>query len=235
MKLILLSCTATALTFLPSCTESDASAAASAERPPENGAQFKKGEGLSLTDGMTRSIGLETTEVTEEKISGRIPLTLRPLAGTSDAEGWLAAGPAVKVQAGAVVEISGSPGLKGTITSIQRPAFSALGEYEVVVTFDPPMAANTEAAASILLPETESVATIPRSALLKTAEGHFVYTTNGKFYVRTPVKTGAMNDEHVEITGGLYAGDEVVSKAVQSLWMAELQVLRGGKACTCGH
>ena len=58
---------------------------------------------------------------------------------------------------------------------------------------------------------------------------------NGKFFVRTPVTAGAMNDDHVEITEGLYAGDEVVTTPVMSLWMAELQVLRGGKACTCGH
>lgn len=72
-------------------------------------------------------------------------------------------------------------------------------------------------------------------ALLKTAEGSFVYTVNGSFYVRSPVKTGAANNKFVEITDGLYSGDEIVTTPVISLWMAELQVLRGGKACTCGH
>jgi multidrug efflux pump subunit AcrA (membrane-fusion protein) len=79
------------------------------------------------------------------------------------------------------------------------------------------------------------VPSIPRSALLKTAEGTFAYTVNGKFYLRTPVKVGAMNEHVVEITDGLYAGDEIIASPVMSLWMAELQVLRGGKACTCGH
>ena len=58
---------------------------------------------------------------------------------------------------------------------------------------------------------------------------------NGKFYLRTAVKVGAMNEQAVEITDGLYSGDEIVASPVMSLWMAELQVLRGGKACTCGH
>jgi multidrug efflux pump subunit AcrA (membrane-fusion protein) len=58
---------------------------------------------------------------------------------------------------------------------------------------------------------------------------------NGFYYVRTPVKVGASGGEHVEITDGLYAGDEIVVSPVMSLWLAELQVLRGGKACTCGH
>ena len=44
-----------------------------------------------------------------------------------------------------------------------------------------------------------------------------------------------MDEDHVEIKDGLYSGDVVVTKAVKSLWMAELQVLRGGKACSCGH
>jgi hypothetical protein len=44
-----------------------------------------------------------------------------------------------------------------------------------------------------------------------------------------------MNNELVEITDGLYAGDQIVTSPVNDLWMAELQILRGGKACTCGH
>ena len=85
------------------------------------------------------------------------------------------------------------------------------------------------------IPTAGSVTTVPASALLKTAEGSFVYTVNGQFYVRTPVKTGLANDKLVEITDGLYSGDQIVTTPVMSLWMAELQVLRGGKACTCGH
>jgi multidrug efflux pump subunit AcrA (membrane-fusion protein) len=76
---------------------------------------------------------------------------------------------------------------------------------------------------------------IPRVSLLKTAEGSFVYAVNGERFVRTPVKVGAENSERVEITDGLYSGDQIVSNGVMPLWLAELQVLRGGKACTCGH
>jgi hypothetical protein len=39
----------------------------------------------------------------------------------------------------------------------------------------------------------------------------------------------------VQITDGLYAGDQVVVQPVMSLWLAELQSLRGGKACADGH
>lgn len=74
---------------------------------------------------------------------------------------------------------------------------------------------------------------IPRSALLTTVEGHFVFAGNGDFYLRTPVKLGSQSANGIVITDGLYAGDEVVSAAVMSLWLTELQYLRGGKACAC--
>ena len=233
MKLILLSLSVFVLAVLPSCTESEASAAT--ERPPENGAQFKKGEGLSLTEEMARSIGLQTADVEEQKITPRLKFTLQPRAGTNEAIGWLTASEAEKIQPGEVVEISGSPVSTGKVRSIAKHALSALVDFEVTVTADTEMEGTKEVEASVILPETEAAASIPRSALLSTAEGHFVYATNGKFYVRTPVKVGVTNDDHVEVTEGLYAGDVVVTAGVNSLWMAELQVLRGGKACTCGH
>ncbi len=234
MKLILLSLSALALAVLPSCTESEASAAAT-ERPPENGAQFKKGEGLSLTDEMAKSIGLQTADVEEQKIASRLKFTLQPRPGTNDATGWITASLAEKIQPGQVVEFSGTPGTKGKVSDITKHALSGLVDFEITVTTDTALEDTKEVEASVVLPETEAAASIPRSALLSTAEGHFVYATNGKFYVRTPIKVGATNDDHAEVTEGLYAGDVVVTAGVSSLWMAELQVLRGGKACTCGH
>lgn len=235
MKLLLLSLSALVLAVLPSCTESEASAAAATERPPENGAQFKKGEGLSLTDEMAKSIGLQIADVEEQKIASRLKFTLQPRAGTKEATGWVTASQAEKIQSGQVVEFSGNPGIKGKVSDIAKHALSGLVECEITVTTDTTMEDAKEVEAFVVLPETEAAASIPRSALLSTAEGHFVYAKNGRFFFRMGVTVGAMNDDHVEITEGLYAGDAVVTTPVMSLWMAELQVLRGGKACTCGH
>lgn len=234
MKLILLSLSALALAVLPSCTESEASTT-STERPPENGAQFKKGEGLTLTDEMAKSIGLQTADVDEQKIASRVKFTLQPRSGTNEATGWLTSSYAEKIQQGGLVEISGNPGTRGKISNIAKPALSGLVDYEITVTTDSVIETAKEVEGFVVLPETEAAASVPRNALLATAEGHFVYATNGKFYVRTPIKVGAMNDDHVEVIEGLYAGDTVVTAGVKALWMAELQVLRGGKACTCGH
>jgi hypothetical protein len=184
---------------------------------------------------MARSIGLKTADVENQKIAARVPLTLRPLLGGKEANGWLTAAQAEKIQPGANVLLSGPVNSKGTVQSIEKSAFTELGDFEVKVSSDTPLPEGSEIQSAILLDETEAAASIPSSALLSTVEGYFVYAKNGKFFFRMGVMVGAMNDDHVEITEGLYAGDEVVTTPVMSLWMAELQVLRGGKACTCGH
>lgn len=81
----------------------------------------------------------------------------------------------------------------------------------------------------------KKVVSVPREALLKTVEGHFVYTVSGERLVRTAVKIGAINESFVEITDGLYSGDQVAVQPVMTLWLAEMQALRGGKACADGH
>jgi hypothetical protein len=158
-----------------------------------------------------------------------------PVPGTNEATGWLNASQVEKIQPGATVQISGQPGITARIKSIEKDKTSALSESEVVVVTENPLKGGSEVEAAVVLPETEEAASIPRSALFSTAEGSFAYAKNGNFFVRTPVTTGAMDEDHVEIKDGLYSGDVVVTKAVKSLWMAELQVLRGGKACSCGH
>lgn len=224
-------------TLTTSCIKADAAAATKHEAAPENGAQFKKGEGLSLTDEMKKAIALQIADVGEEKVASSITVNLSAMKA-NEASGWLAPQQAAQVKPGAEVELQpegkGTP-VKGTVQRVEQMPFGTLGDYEVTITAAQPLNIGTRLKATLHAPAGEAVAAIPRSALLKTAEGTFVYAVNGAFYVRTPVKTGAMNEALVEITDGLYSGDQIVTTPVMSLWMAELQVLRGGKACTCGH
>lgn len=223
------------LFLLPSCMDSHASSEHAAERPPENGAQFKKGEGLSLTDEMAKAIDLKVAEVTEEKIAAQLNISLRPIPGTKEASGWLTADQAAKVGNNATFILATEPKQQAQVIRVEKAPFHGAGDYEVTVSAEQPLTDASSISATMSLPVGEAVSTIPPSALLTTAEGHFVYARNGKFYVRTPVKVGLSNVDHVEVLDGLYSGDEVVTSPVMSLWMAELQVLRGGKACTCGH
>jgi hypothetical protein len=75
------------------------------------------------------------------------------------------------------------------------------------------------------------VVTIPSAAVLGCSEGQFVYAVSGEHLVRTAVKVGASNSDLIEITEGLYAGDQVVLEPVLSLWMTELAAVKGGQAC----
>ena len=209
-----------------SCNES---AAKVTEKTPENGAQFKKGEGLSLTDEMKKSIGLTVAEVGEEEIASSMTLDFT-VTQPNEARGTVSASSSIKPG----MEISiGS--IKGTVQSVEKLPFGIPGDLEVTVATTDPLTLGSQLKGTVEIPASGAVAAVPVSALLKTAEGSFVYTVNGNFYVRSPVKTGASDDQFVEITDGLYSGDQIVITPVMSLWMAELQVLRGGKACTCGH
>ena len=213
-----------------SCNESTAKAT---EKTPENGAQFKKGEGLSLTDEMKKSIGFTVAEVGEEEIASSITLDLTATQ-PNEARGTVPATSSIKPGM-EIALVSGNAPLKGTVRSIEKVPFGIPGDLEVTVASTVPLTPGSQLKGTVEIPASGAVAAVPVSALLKTAEGSFVYTVNGSFYVRSPVKTGASNDQFVEITDGLYSGDQIVTTPVMSLWMAELQVLRGGKACTCGH
>lgn len=220
-------------------------------QPPENGAQYKKDKGLALTDAMKKSIALKVAEVEEAKIAPSFTVALHAMAEgggiqrvafsptANAASGWLTAKQAALVKPGMDVElVTDSPGAsreRGVVKRVEKAPYQMLGDFEVSVESAAPLPTGTRVLATFHAPAGDAVTAIPRSALLKTAEGSFVYAINGEFYVRTPVKVGAASDDHVEITEGLYTGDQIVVSPVMSLWLAELQVLRGGKACTCGH
>jgi hypothetical protein len=245
MKQIIL---AAALASLAACSPDSANHADSHERPPENGAQYKDREGVALTDTMKKSIGLQVTDVEEAKVTPEftVPLhvigagsSIQPIASTNtsrSASGWLTALQAAQAQPGVRVVLKTSDRLvQGVVRSVEKSAYHVAGEFEVVVEPEEALEVGSRILATFRGEARDSAVAIPRVSLLKTAEGSFVYAVNGERFVRTPVKVGAENSERVEITDGLYSGDQIVSNGVMPLWLAELQVLRGGKACTCGH
>ena len=82
--------------------------------------------------------------------------------------------------------------------------------------------------ATIAIPREQTVNVVPKSALLRSAEGTFVYTVNGDAYYRTAVKVDAEVEGLVEITDGLLPGDMVVTRSVEKLWLIELRATKGG-------
>jgi hypothetical protein len=81
----------------------------------------------------------------------------------------------------------------------------------------------------------KGMSAIPTEALLRTAKGDFVYVANGGWFLRTAVVIGATEASWLAVKDGLYEGDLVVTHGAHALWLAEIQAVNGGVACTEGH
>jgi len=210
-----------------------------------SGASFKAGKGVSVTEETKKLLGVEVADVAARHLPNQIRFTVQVfgekhhhLLNIQDhsgcdvhGSGLLSLSAAATVKAGQTVQLfkeTNSP-LGGVVLAVQKAL--ALGESEVVIGVSNAtsvLKSGEFVPARIDLPRGEAVASIPLSALLRTSEGTFVYAVNGDAYIRTAVKTGAEADIWVEITDGLLAGDQVVTKPVQTLWLIELRATKGG-------
>jgi hypothetical protein len=193
-------------------------------------ATFKEGRGLQFPPEVVAALGVRTAEAEERSLArtldltaqvfstGKIPRALT-LVSSAQADGL-------------------TPGLKTTdgaeLIAISRTAEKAAGQIELIFVLPGELRASAlgdTLTLSFMLASDAPALTVPRSALLDTATGTFVYVVNGAAYLRTPVKTGASNADHIEITEGLYAGDTVVTAPVNQLWLSELRLTKGGGHC----
>ncbi len=201
------------------------------------GARFKEGKGVELAEEMRASLGLETAEVAEEPISSESYITVQvfSLSPETLATGLLSKHLSGSMNVGETLPLMEEGG-SATLTRLSPP--SRTGDLEGIFRITlRGRAASIGESIELRIPQAsgEPVATIPASALLETVEGHFVYVVNGKHFLRTAVAIGRSGGDRIEITDGLYPGDVVVKSPVRPLWYAELQALRGGKACADGH
>jgi len=214
------------------------------EKSP-SGAAFKAGKGVIVTDETRKILGVEVADVAERKLPNQIRFTVQVfgekhhhLLNQEDHSGcevhgsaFLPAASAATIKSGQSVQIlknTNSP-LGGVVLAVQKVL--ALGESEIVLGVSNATAAlkaGEFVPARINLPRDEAVTAIPQAAVLRTSEGTFVYAVNGDAYFRTAVKVGGDADGWVEITEGLLAGDQVVTKPVETLWLIELRATKGG-------
>ena len=215
------------------------------EEESPSGASFKAGKGITLTDETRKILGVEVVDVSDRKLPNQIRFTVQVfgekhhhLLNQEDhsgcdvhGSGFVTADTASIVKTGQRVELlqgTNQP-LSGVVLAVQKAV--ALGETEIVIGVSNATAALKSGEfvpARINLPRNEAVAAVPESALLRTSEGTFVYAVNGDAYFRTAVKIGATAEGFIEITDGLLAGDAVVTKPVETLWLIELRATKGG-------
>ena len=211
--------------------------------PQENGeesyfgARFKEGKGVELSPEMKASIKLEASEVGEKTLQGEVTLSLQVISTdpfqtiaqvTEDVRSSLKIGTVLSLK---------ETGETARVTKLSTGSLT--GDIEALVEVDSKNGAAVKIGdvltSTLAKGSAKAVTAVPASALLQTTTGTYVYVVNGKHYLRTEVKTGRRQGEFVEVTDGLYAGDEVVKQPVNLFWYTELQALRGGKACADGH
>lgn len=211
-------------------------------------ATFKKAEGLFLPEKMKESLGLKIEEVAEGRVASTIKTEVYVFGRGPDvkfvstspeksplATGTLSKEAAERIREGAALRLQGRGGeeFQGRVVKLHQER--GLSDTEVLIEVGAEsLPVGTPLTAVWELKKDEEVVTIPAVALLKTADGNFVYTVNGTAFMRTAVTIGERGTDRVEVKDGLYAGDKIVTEPVMSLWLAELQFLRGGKACSDG-
>lgn len=191
------------------------------------GATFKEGRGLQFPPEVVAALGVRTVEAEERSLARNLSLTAQVFSTGQSPRALALVSPAHAAGL--------KPGLKTTdgaeLVAISRTAEKAAGQVELIFALPAGLSATDLGhtfTLNLTLAADSPALTVPRSAVLDTATGTFVYVVNGTSYLRTPVIVGASNAEHVEITDGLYAGDTVVAAPVNQLWLSELRLTKGG-------
>ncbi len=230
-------------TALPLCCEPKEDDHGEEESP--SGASFKPGKGVIIKEETSKILGLEIADVTEELLPQVVKFDVQIFVESHrfadlnidhtgcqfHGSGFLPPDKAALVKPKAPVKFQGSSDeiLDGYVIAVQKPL--ARGEIEIIVgvtTADSNLKDGEFVSATISMPRNEPVTVIPSSALLRTVAGTYVYVVNGEAYLRTAVTVGGSANGKVEIMDGLYEGDQVVAKPVETLWIIELRATKGG-------
>lgn len=204
---------------------------------PNIGIKYDKMQGLFVTPYSAKLLGLKMADVDEQKITSSLTLQSRIFDTSPDgkalASAWLPLEEAKRLSVGQVVRFDGER--LGEVTRISE---EINGQSELVLSITDSsneLKTGKFLSATVDISSNGLVTVVPEKAIIESAEGAFAYVDNGGWTVRTPVELGARAAGKIEIIDGLYFGDRIVTNPVMSLWMAELQLLKTGKSCTCAH
>jgi len=210
---------------------------------------FKAGQGVTLGDTGLKALGIATAEVQTAKITPAAPAVMlqihqaaaerTPPGGKSLGSFFLRSADAKPPSPGEVFEARANGSVfAAAVTEVGPPAGG--GPVEVLAAIDDPDAVLRtgdflEARFAPAKRARQAVTAVPLSAVVDSVRGPFVYVVNGRSFLRTPVRTGAVQDGIVEVLDGIFEGDEVVTNGAAGLWMVELQAVNGGKGCGDAH
>lgn len=210
-----------------------------------SGASFKAGKGVMITEETRKILGVEVADVTEQKLPSQIRFNMQVFGEKHHhavlendhtgcdihGSGLVPLDKAAALRAGQPVQIQtrANESLAGVVLAVEKAL--SLGESEVIVgvtNATDKMKPGEFLPAVVTLPREDAVAVIPKSALLRTSEGTFVYAANGDAFIRTAVKVGSEANGLLEISDGLLSGDSVVTRPVETFYLIELRATKGG-------
>jgi len=210
------------------------------------GAKFAEGKGISLMEETKKAIGLELVEAEERKLTPVVSIEAQiyraavepsrmngEQTGSAYAAALLPPALAEKLKPGDAATLkSHDTEYPATVWKIDAASKDAVNNEEVILQIpgaQKSLHVGDFVSGSVTQSgKSELLVTVPRSVVLETATGKFAYVENGSSLLRTPVTTGAESVDYIEITDGLYAGDVVASKPVESLYLIELRATKGG-------
>lgn len=200
--------------------------------------KFKVGKGLLLAEETKKAIGLEIVEISEKEFLPEFTVKSEVYetnnSGQTMALAALKSDLAKHLKVGQVVNgslSSDAKAIRGKIARLDSQGESYLGQVEVIFQFpdtEKRFPLGTLLTVTFTLGESKTVTVVPKEAVLSASEGPFVYVVNGEHLLRTLIKTGGENKDWTEVTDGLYAGDKIVLRPVETLWMTELRAVKGG-------
>jgi hypothetical protein len=217
------------------------------------GATYQEGKGIGLSEETRKSLGLELMEVGEREMWPSQTLTAQVYRSAAEASRTYGREREGNAYATALISkelaTQFKPGQKltffskdvadashdGLIWKIDMAQVSVLGKAEALLELPDPdrsLAVGTFIEAQVPIGTTpQKWVSIPRSAVLETSTGSYAFVQNGSFLLRTEIKTGALTHEYIEITDGLYEGDTIAVKPVETLYLIELRATKGGGHC----
>ena len=217
-----------------------------ADAQAAHGINFKAKEGLAVPEALARHIGLKLEDVAERRINGQLVFIAQVYGEAGPqarrvtlASAWLDAPAARTIPSGTdfVATTADTNSLAGVVSRVVTTA-DTNAPAEVLLELraeQSELKLGDFVRVTVSTPGKGDVSVIPRAALLRTAEGAFVYVVNGARLKRTAGKLGGEQDGIIEVRDGLLGGDKIAVSGVPLLWLAELQNIRGGKSCCDVH
>ncbi len=212
---------------------------------------FKAGRGVTLSEAAAKAIGLATAEVESADITPeQDAFTVQVYRAASEnpaAEGkalgsfFLPAGEEKNVAVGQAVSLRADAGeFEAFVEALPAARGGIGGAAEVLVSIRDPKSllragSFLEARPGGAGGTRAGVVAIPRTSVVDSVRGPFVYVQNGASILRTLVKLGPVQGALVEVVDGLFEGDVVVTSGASDLWLIELQAVNGGKGCGDAH